>query len=841
MVQTGAIGRGTELGRYLVLDQLGKGGMGVVLSAYDPELDRRVALKLVRPELCAGDAANTARERLQREAQAMASFSHPNVVTVFDVGTVREHLFVAMEYVARDLDGWLTEQQRAWADIIAMFIQSAHGLAAAHAAGLVHRDFKPANVLVGDDERPRVSDFGLVAALNQSAAQAGLGTPAYMAPEQFEGGQIIGAAADQFAFCAALYDALYRAQPFAGRSVAEVKASVMAGQLQRPDEGEVPSWLWPVIEKGLSRQPDARHASMAELLSALEHNPEAAYRRMIVVDSMITFGAARAEAGDYDAAESALRDALATATGAGEMRRAAAAQINLAFVEGLGRGQFSVAAERLAWSRSALDGVGGDALLDARFHHTRGCIAHREHQLDDACADLERALQLYRDAMGDDAIKLAEVRSNLGEAMRAAGRPEEACAELEKAHQHALRVRGTMSREGASILDTWAGILQDLGRYDEALERYQQALDMRTTLLGAEHPLCADSHIHLGQLLLTMARFDAAAEHLEQGMRIARSALGPNSPSVRAALNNLGGVLLKKGDGPGAWKYLERALAIAEHVFGAEHAEVASTLNNLGNVLLESAELERAMAYFERALAIRERVFDADHPLIAETLNNIAGAMLKQGRADTALPILRRVREATERIRGSDHASLAFVDINIAAALLMCEPAPLEEAERHLQNAHDVIVAAFGSEHDSLALVHGNRGDIALKRERLDEAAAHYQRSIANTDRAGGGEHAVVYPIKNMAHCLIKIGRPGEVVAPLERAIAFTEPLGRNALLATLWGQLAAALWDSGGDRERAESLARDARALFVELGPQGAAYVPFVDSWLSEHGLATP
>ena len=223
-----AIARGSELGRYLVLDELGAGGMGVVLSAYDPQLDRRVALKLVRPELCRGAAAAEARARLQREAQAMARFSHPNVVTVFDVGTVDEQLFVAMEFVSGDLAAWLEDEARAWRKVVQIFVEAGRGLAAAHAVELVHRDFKPANVLIDPDERPRVTDFGLVAALAEegvavvtdasardasdaaldltvSAGRRILGTPAYMAPEQFEGTSVDDKA-DQFAFCVALYE-----------------------------------------------------------------------------------------------------------------------------------------------------------------------------------------------------------------------------------------------------------------------------------------------------------------------------------------------------------------------------------------------------------------------------------------------------------------------------------------------------------------------------------------------------------------------------------------------------------------------------------------------------------
>ncbi|MBA2542205.1 MAG: serine/threonine protein kinase, partial [Deltaproteobacteria bacterium] len=231
--------RGATVGRFLVLGRLGAGGMGVVYAAYDPELDRRVALKLLRGSSREDDV----RARLLREAQAAARLSHPNVVSVFDIGVFEGRVYFAMEYVEGvTLAEWL-RGDRAWPDIVEMFVQAGRGIAAAHEAGVIHRDFKPENVLVGRDGRARVVDFGLaraadgeptpVPALASSAdpdetqpAMRGisdrltrtgtlLGTPRFMAPEQFAGGEITPST-DQFGFCVALYSALYRTLPFRG-------------------------------------------------------------------------------------------------------------------------------------------------------------------------------------------------------------------------------------------------------------------------------------------------------------------------------------------------------------------------------------------------------------------------------------------------------------------------------------------------------------------------------------------------------------------------------------------------------------------------------------------------
>lgn len=195
--------KGNHIGRYVVLGSVGRGAMGVVLAAFDPELDRKIALKLLH-----SGSSSDGRARLQREAQALARLSHPNVIRVHDVGTHQDQVFIAMELVqGTTLDMWLQRRRPSWRTVVEMFIRAGEGLAAAHDAGMIHRDFKPANVLVSDDERVKVTDFGLAridadppaepaaapdsgSGLDSSSSptltRTGslMGTPAYMAPEQ---------------------------------------------------------------------------------------------------------------------------------------------------------------------------------------------------------------------------------------------------------------------------------------------------------------------------------------------------------------------------------------------------------------------------------------------------------------------------------------------------------------------------------------------------------------------------------------------------------------------------------------------------------------------------------
>jgi len=279
---------GNHIGRYLLREQLGRGGMGVVWAADDPHLKRRVAVKLLRPDT--GTAAQEAR--LLTEARVMARLSHANVVHVYDASVHEGQLFIAMELVeGTTLARWLRAERRPWQEILRAFMSAGRGLAAAHDAGVIHRDFKASNVLLADDGRVMVTDFGLARAAaiaeptppasTGSADQAGqagrsfqtvtgtlLGTPAYMAPEQFPGGTP-DARSDQFAFCVALYEALYRVHPFA--DALETGAPSLLGHLPvRPPEAAVPRRIFAILTRGMAREPADRHPDLGALLGELD-------------------------------------------------------------------------------------------------------------------------------------------------------------------------------------------------------------------------------------------------------------------------------------------------------------------------------------------------------------------------------------------------------------------------------------------------------------------------------------------------------------------------------------------------------------------------------------------
>jgi serine/threonine protein kinase len=300
-ISSGSIsGIGATIGRYKIRRILGSGGMGLVVAAHDPQLGRLVAIKLVTRN------SKEARARLVREAQAMARLSHPNVVTAHRVMRFGDRAGIVMDLVEGEtLAAWRAAQPRAWQEVVAAYVQAARGLAAAHRAGLVHRDFKPSNAIMDPHGVVRVVDFGLARATgalspDESASEAAtaaadrlavdltltrsgevIGTPAYMAPEQHSGGPI-DARTDQWALACSLYVALYGQRPFPGRTFRELTAGVLSGSIHPEPPGiPVPRPIRAAIRRALALEPADRFPTMDDLIAALSRRgvcPDAASR-----------------------------------------------------------------------------------------------------------------------------------------------------------------------------------------------------------------------------------------------------------------------------------------------------------------------------------------------------------------------------------------------------------------------------------------------------------------------------------------------------------------------------------------------------------------------------------
>jgi serine/threonine protein kinase len=356
---TAPVTQGKRLGRYTMTDRLGAGAMGVVWRAEDPKLGRNVALKVLRRV----DPALT--ERLVREARSMAQVNHPNVVTVYEVGTAEDGTpFIAMELVTgQSLRTWQSSKKHAVPELVSAYIAAGRGLAAAHAAGIVHRDFKPDNVLVGDDGRIRVTDFGLAAAkpleggiqpnhigdVNLTTSGSVLGTPAYMAPEQFTGGNV-DSRTDQFNFCVALYEALFGERPFDGKTFQELGDNVTAAKHRPvPAGANVSSALRGILMKGMSTMPGDRFPTMNDLIGELGRDRAKPWRRTAWVSAAMSAALLLGLVSDW-----AVRDRLA-----GEIRQSfslTGAQLERAV--GQLRDQFDTVSQ-IAYREPALREVAG--------------------------------------------------------------------------------------------------------------------------------------------------------------------------------------------------------------------------------------------------------------------------------------------------------------------------------------------------------------------------------------------------------------------------------------------------------------------------------------------------
>ena len=426
------------IGRFDLLEFLGEGGMGSVYLAYDRRLDRRLAVKFLR----ATDGDERAQARLLREAQALARLSHPNIVAVHEVWEEERRIYVAMEYVeGESLSAWQAEE-RTWQVLLEAYCQAGEGLAAAHDAELVHRDFKPDNAIRREDGVVKVLDFGLARAValetadrsgepprrdrddgdgsimldeNASLTRTGaiMGTPVYMSPEQHLGA-VAGPQSDQYSFCVALWEALYTELPMASGSLAELRRAVLDGERIEPkDTRGVPGWVRKALERGLSLDPADRYPSIRALLSELRRDPARTRRRIVLVVACLATAiagglaitelrAAQRREADLRAASEASKcatDALRQDLWDGARKRTVKAGV-LAAKGGGSEATWSLLGPRLDRYVDGLLEVRREACTD----HDRGLLSSQLYDLQVACLDsravgLRQLLDLF--ASGD--------------------------------------------------------------------------------------------------------------------------------------------------------------------------------------------------------------------------------------------------------------------------------------------------------------------------------------------------------------------------------------------------------------------------------------------------------
>ncbi len=799
--------RGDEIGHFTILDRLGAGGMGIVYAAYDVELNRKVAIKLLR--VAPGQDQSIGRARLMREAQAMAKVDHANVVTVFEVGKHCGDVYIAMEFIDGDtFGGWRARTRAGWREVIDVLGLAARGLAAAHAQGLVHRDFKPDNVMVGRDGRVRVMDFGLVRsdaepgstshcepqtgsnidAPDTSLGDPGLtkvgsmvGTPAYMAPEQFTR-EPTDARTDQFSFCVTLWEALFGERPFEGDSILTLGMHVTEGiRKPTPKSSSVPSWLLRVCERGLSTDPAARYESMRALLGAVESGRRRSKRRwMALAATTLAVGASAVWVGGVVAQRRGIQACEAAGNEIDEVwNDAARSRLRDAF-EPLGE---EASSRPLASASRLLDDMSGswsgartEACLRARV---RGEWAQDVHERALWCLDEQRrTLGATLEAVADtrERAVLLQFVPALSELGGVDDCLEEDALRVRTLPPSSARSRVVELRDELASLDALL-LTAQFGKAVEASEAVVARPDA-----GMWAPLHAELLLRLGRALAARGDLDVAESHLEDGyLEAVESQRSDIASAVALELANVLGSRLNEPERGMLWmrlaevherarrqtplrraghlhrrssllKELERfdeseagylkALTLFEEELGSDHLLIARTRSNLGNLYQELSRFDEAMTQYEVALAIRRETLGEAHPDVAQTLVGMANTRGSMGAYEEALALHQRALGIFEDALGDEHVLVALSLGTLAGAHI--DMGQLGPALDHATRSAKIYEAQLGALHAKTANAQNAIGTIHHRAGRLDEAKVHYERARLGLEATTGPVNAEV-------------------------------------------------------------------------------------------------
>jgi eukaryotic-like serine/threonine-protein kinase len=811
---------GSHVGRYVVLYRVGRGGMGIVYAAYDPQLDRKIAIKVLRKRRRDRDPKD-GQDRMLREAQLLAKLSHPNVVAIHDVGIVDEQLFVAMEYIeGQTLRRWLLAAERSMAEILAAFAQAADGLAAAHRAGIVHQDFKPDNAIIDPHGRVYVLDFGLARVRGHSDKQAVVvrrveggvepvsdpvtpsktrvgmqGTPAYMSPEQHLG-EAAGPGSDQFSFCVALYEALLGRLPFAGSDHAELALNVTNGRIREPPRHtRLPPRLRRVIWKGLAVDPSERHPSMIAMAAMLRHGPSRGKASWFAAGGVAVVAAGawwmtRAEhagpcsdgaAGLRDAWDDARREAI---EGAFERSRRTHAPRTLEAVatvldEYAGRW---VEAWTDACEATHVRHEQSGELLDLRMTCLRrkreelgaltGLLAEADDEVVDRallaadalpslapCADTESLRA--RIAMPDDPMLQARIDEQHTELARASALDH--AGKLDEARMVATAV--VERARGLDHAPLLAEALHMLGHVLEAAGEPESASAALREAVAQAEVARDEELLAKARVMLVLVDGDRRAK-ADQGRlwaELARATLTRlgGDPELESVLeNNLAFVLDREAPPEVVLEHRRRALELAEKIEGGSDLRRASLLANLAGSLAELGRFDEALRHARRAHAIWEQILGPDHRKTAFGLSTIGLVHDYAGNRHEALSWYERAIEGLERALGPEH--LATTDVLNNLAITAFSLGDYERAEAAFRKVVGIREATLGLDHPDVASAHANLAE-SLRRDRSEEALRHHHKALGIRKKAFGPDHPTVADsLVGIANVLESTGRPEE-------------------------------------------------------------------------------
>ncbi len=778
--------------RYQVTSLLGRGGMGTDYLARDITLDRDIALKIHRPGT--GDA------RLKREAIAMAQLAHPNVVNVFEVGTIRGAAYVAMEYVrGATLRDWVRATKRPWRDIIAVLIDTGRGLGAAHAAGIVHRDFKPENVLVGEDDRPRVSDFGLArvgepitgtasasASIETTMAGTLVGTPAYMAPEQFAATEVdrsappfggadgrarppVDARSDQFAFCVVAWECLFDQRPFAGTTIAEVRGAVERHEL-RAVRSAVPDRVRRVLERGLAAASTDRYADMPALLAALDRaaSPRFKRRATVAITALVLASGATWARGRSET------DTVCPPPSIGaSWELPQRTHVEAAFLAtGLPYAQ-------LAWTRTAQS---LDRFADRwRAQGRDACLAFEVHHTDDAALHARRTTCLEQGKLAFDAVidrlgdhgstsraipKLVAMLPEIDACVRPdnfqlpvepASRATYVAFLTDVASIQSLILAGRIDA-AAHALDPATRAAQDLGskratamiafltgqvaelqrRNADAVKAFESAL--WTAEATGYDELVAASASEVLHTLGGDAR-DADAQRFRELARSAADRIGTVTARARAA-RAIGQADLVAGRYDSAEQELTNALALVRSQVPVDDYDVGTVITDLGDLYYRRGQAAKAEPFQRQAVEAFTRAVGPDHPALGTAYDNLANTLADLGRYDEAGVAYGKALSIRERTLGLEHPEVAMTLSNAAGVAV--QAGKLDEGRRELERALAIDDKTLPPLHPSIAHVLFNLGEVARLQGAFADAVRFHTRALDARRKTLGDHHPMV-------------------------------------------------------------------------------------------------
>ena len=881
-----ALPRGSSIGRYVVLDRVGSGGMGVVYAAFDPELNRKVAIKLLqsrRGGSSAGSAAGTTggQQLLLREAQAMARLSHPGVLAVHDVGLWSERVFVAMDLVeGQSLRQRLKAGPLPWPEALRILVAAGEGLAAAHAKGLVHRDFKADNILVGEDGRVQVMDFGLARAVqdapppapppagapppSQSAlstpmTEAGFvhGTPAYMAPEQLASGAA-DERTDQFSFGVTLYEALHGERPFGPDRPSDPMDPARWKVREPPAGSAAPAWLRKVALRCLEVRPEARFGSMREVLDALRADPARGRRRaavaalvafVVLASAGTAFGVvarrsrACAGAGEgmasvwNDAERERVREAFAAVSRpfAADAERASSRQLD-AYAEAW------VQMRRQACEATRLRGEAPESVLALRL----SCLDRRLESLSALVAVLEAA---------DAEVAQRAIDATAGLP------PLDACADLAALTARVPPPQDAAARERVEALRSKLAAPRAqllAAKYKPALEPAKAAADEAAALGYA--PVVAEAQELLGRLHdgagdyksaerafaaaaqaaqegrddevgarawsglaatagLRQSRWDAAHDALAMGKATLARLGGRDSLRAELALTEAR-LALAEGKYADALAVAQQAVELSRKASGEDRVETATAQYMVSQALFRLGQVEAAIDADQQSLALRRKVLGPDHPETANALHLLATLYQVSGRLEEALPLHLQALSVRERALGPEHPDLAASLNNLTA--LFARQRKLKEALPYAERTLAVHRAAYGPDSPHTGTALHNLGALHVDMKDYPRSLELLEQALAVREKALGKEHPdIAQTCVTISSVLVELGRLEEGLAVARRALAIREKVLPPGHRDTANAQYAVALVEMARGRP-ANALAMVEPALKVREESKG-------------------